>query len=206
MDELQTCDNCNQAKHWRRFRLRVSKGVQKEVTTCSDCRAKASRAETSRAAYYAKKHPPIPAGDLPKRPGYGRITHELDYQLNKHPDETYGDYLRRKESGFPYYYPKLEKQMRSHCNKRTANDRKYLRDHAHEPLSNNAYTAKQQQQGRDRAKGWIAFYDEILNHAITLLRQTGTRPPWAQLEGKGDLHRFHGIYNTKRAAWLRAKG
>jgi hypothetical protein len=190
MDDLQTCVVCGEVKDWRRFRIRVGDGTTKESNTCSICRSKAARLVS--AKQHQKNQP--------------CITPKMDYLLHRHPDESFSDYKRRKESGFPYYYSKIEKQMLTYCNKQTAMDRKYLRDHLHEPLNSRPYTAQRQITARNHARGWIGFYDEICNHAINLLRQTGTRPPWSQLEGKADLHKLYGVYDTKRARRLRDRG
>ena len=200
MSDLQVCSLCNEAKHWRRFRVARGKGLFKETSVCSTCRAKERAAEAARERYRNRVLREKLSNNQP------HITPKMDYLLHRHPDESFNDYQLRKKSGFPYYYPKIEKQMLTYCNKRTAMDRKYLRDHLHEPLHSHPYTAQQQLQARQHAKGWIAFYDEIYNHAINLLRQTGTRPPWVQLEGKADLHKLYGVYDTRRAARLRAKG
>ena len=180
-EDVIVCDTCGTEKHWRRFRLRVRAGVQKVTSTCSDCRAKQSRAATSKKI---------------------RLQKQFDKQVvlnRKH-------HQKMLDLGIDHYYPDLEDQMRTYCNKKTAMDRKYLKDNQDKPLSTNPITAAKQQQARDHAKGWIGFYDEILNHAINLLRQTGTRPPWAQLEGKSDLHRLYGVSGTKRAQRLRERG
>ena len=179
--DLIVCDSCGLSKDWRRFRLRLGNGVQKEVSTCSICRAKQSRLRTSQKIRMQKKL-------------------ERQIVLNR------TNLGKQNELGVPYYYPKIEKMMRTYVNKKTAMDRKYLRDHEHLPLHPNPYTAKKQQMAREHAKGWIGFYDELLNHSINLLRQTGTRPPWAQLEASVDLQKLYGIYDTKRAVVLRAKG
>lgn len=179
--ELITCDTCNIAKPWMRFRLRLGSGMQKEVNTCSACRQKKASADSSTRIRKKKQQE--------KQAVLNRTHHDTQLKLD-----------------VPYYYPKLERQMRSYCNSKTAMDRKYLRDHQDESLNNHSHVAAKQQQAREHAKGWIALYDEICDHAINLLRQTGTRPPWAQLEGKADLHRLHGVYDTKRAQQLRLKG
>lgn len=179
--DLIVCDSCGIAKNWRRFRLRLGGGVQKEVSTCSTCRAKQSRLQTSQKIRLQKK--------LERQIVLNRTVHE-----------------KQAELGVPYYFPKVERMIHTYANKRTAMDRKYLRDFEHEPLHPNPYTAKQQLQAREHAKGWVGFYDELLNHAINLLRQTGKRPTWAQLEASADLQKLYGIYDTKRAAVLRSKG
>lgn len=193
--DTKLCTKCNTEKHWRRFRIRVGGGLMRESDLCSTCRAKSYRAKPKPPAVLNRTN-----GNAP------RITPKMDYLLNKHDGESFKEYQIRKESGFPYYYPKLERSMRAYANKKTAMDRKYLRDNQDKPLSTQPHIAQMQRSARQHAKGWIAFYDEILSHAINLLRQTGTRPPWAQLEGKSDLHRLYGVWNTRRAQLLRERG
>lgn len=175
--EMQTCAVCGESKHWRRFRKQLGGGVMQECNTCSVCRNKQSAAKCRK-----KKQ-------VERQIVLNRTQHEEGLRL-----------------GAKYYYPQIERSMRTYVNKRTAMDRKYLRDHQDEPLSTQPHLARAQATARQHAKGWIAFYDEILNHAINLLRQTGTRPSWAQLEGKADLHRLYGVANTKRAQLLQERG
>ena len=180
-NDQKTCDTCNISKPWRRFRLRIGNVIQKETNSCSECRAKKSRAETSKKIQAQQR--------LAKRVVLNRTHHKTQLELN-----------------VPYYYPDIEKAMAAYCNTKTAMDRKYLRDNQDKPISTNPRIAQQQTTARQRAQGWIGLYDEILNHCINLLRQTGNRPPWAQMEGKADLHRLYGVHDTQRAALLRAKG
>ena len=175
--ELQTCSVCHEEKHWRRFRKQLGGGVMEETSVCSACRNKIA------AATCRKKK-------------------QFDEQVARNNVK----HQKMLELGVPYYYPEVEKAMRTYCNTKTAMDRKYLRDHQDKPLSTQPHIARVQQSARRHAKGWIGFYDEILNHAINLLRQTGQRPPWSQREGKADLHRMYGVYNTKRAQLLRYRG
>ena len=175
------CDVCLAAKPWQRFRMRLGKGVQKESTTCSDCRAKKSRFDSATKIRLKKQR-------------------DRKVVLNR------TQYQKQLELGVPHYFPDIERDMKTYCGKRTAKDRKYLRDNQDKPISINPRIAQQQTTAREHAKGWIAFYDEICEHAINLLRQTGTRPPWAQMEGSGTLHLVYGIHNTKRAQQLRDRG
>ena len=175
--ELRTCAVCGEAKSWLRFRKQLGKGIMEETDVCSVCRNRLA------AATRRKKE------QDERRVVLNRTRHEEGLRL-----------------GAKYYYPQIERSMRTYVNKRTAMDRKYLRDHQDEPLSTQPHLARAQATARQHAKGWIAFYDEILSHAINLLRQTGTRPPWAQLEGKSDLHRLYGVWNTRRAQLLRERG
>lgn len=179
--DVIVCDTCGTEKNWMRFRLRLGNGTTKEVSTCSTCRQKKASAESSKQIRLAKQ--------AQRQVVLNRTHHEKQLILN-----------------VPHYYPKIESQMRAYANKKTAMDRKYLRDHQDKPLSLKPHLAAKQQIAQEHAKGWIAFYDEILNHAINLLRQTGTRPTWAQLEGKSDLHRLYGVWNTRRAQLLRERG
>ena len=175
--EMQTCAVCGEDKSWLRFRKQLGGGLMESSSICSTCRNRLAAAKCRKKKQFEQQVV------------LNRTNHE--YQIaNK----------------IPNYYPKLERAMRTYCNKKTAMDRKYLRDHQDEPLSHRADLARAQATARQRAKGWIAFYDEILNHAINLLRQTGTRPSWAQLEGKADLHRLYGLSDTKRAQLLRERG
>lgn len=211
MSGLQTCTQCHQAKPWQRFRIRVGNGTTKESNLCSDCRSAITRAAAAKRAHEQKRlerqlvllrtGKSLPSGA--KKPV---ITPKMEYLLNRNDGESFKDYQRRKELGYPYYYPKVEKMLRTYANKQTAMDRKYLRDNEHLPLHPRPYTAQQQRTAREHAKGWIGFYDDLLNHAINLLRQTGKRPTWAQLEASADLQKLYGIYDTKRAAVLRSKG
>lgn len=179
--DIIVCDTCGSSLSWERFRLRLGGGRTKEVSTCSTCRAKQSRAASCKVVQKKKQ--------AQKQVVLNRTHHEYQTQNN-----------------IPYYLPKIEQQIRAYANKKTAKDRQYLRDHQHQPLSHVPYTAQQQLQAQQHAKGWIGLYDELADHAINLLRQTGTRPPWAQLEGKADLHRLYGVYDTKRARLLRERG
>lgn len=176
-----TCDTCGTAKPWQRFRLRLGNGTQKEVTTCSICRQKKASAESSKKIRLAKQK-------------------DRKLVLNRTNDDL------RRLLDVPYFYPEIEDAMRSYCNQKTAMDRKYLRDHQDKPLSTLTRVANKQRQAREHAQGWIRFYEDICEHATNLLRQTGTRPPWAQMEGKADLHHLYGIYHTKRAQLLRDRG
>ena len=171
------CAQCCEAKPWRRFRVSNGKGVMREVNICSTCRNKNASTKCRKAKQL-----------------------ERQLVLNRTHHQT------KIDNNYPFYYPDLERKMRSYCKKKTAMDRKYLNDHQHEPLSTRPHLAAKQLQAREHAKGWIALYDEICEHAINLLRQTDNRPPWVQLEGKADLHRLHGVYDTKRAQLLRLKG
>ena len=175
--ELQTCSVCHESKHWRRFRKQLGGGMMEETSVCSTCRNKIAAAKCRKKKQF---------DDQVAR---NNVEHQKMLELN-----------------VPYYYPEIEKMMRAYCNKRTAMDRKYLRDNQDKPLSMQPHIARVQQSARRHAKGWIALYDDILNHAINLLRQTGVRPPWSQMEGKPDLHRMYGVYNTKRAQLLRNRG
>lgn len=175
--EMQTCSVCHEEKHWRRFRKQLGQGVMEETTVCSTCRNKLSAAARRKQEQFEK------------RVVLNRTRHEAGLQL-----------------GAKYYYPELEQQIKAYANHKTAMDRKYLRDHQDKPLSTRPHLAQKQLLAQQHAKGWIGLYDELADHAINLLRQTGTRPPWAQLEGKADLHRLYGVYDTKRARLLRDKG
>lgn len=175
--ELQTCSVCHESKHWRRFRKQLGGGIMQETSICSTCRNKLAA-----AAIRKKKK-------QDKQVVLNRTQHEEGVRL-----------------GAKHYFPKIEKAIRTYANKKTAMDRKYLRDHQDAPLSHRPDLAQKQLLARQHAKGWIALYDELVEHSINLLRQTGTRPPWAQLEGKSDLHRLYGVYNTKRAQLLRERG
>ena len=175
------CDTCKIPKDWQRFRLRLGNGTTKEVSTCSACRQKLASAESSKKIRLQKQ--------AARQLVLNRTNHEKQLELS-----------------VPYYFPKIEQQIRSYANKKTAMDRKYLRDHQDEPLSIRPHLAQKQLAAREHAKGWISLYDELVEHSINLLRQTGTRPSWAQLEGKPDLHRLHGVYDTKRSQLLRDIG
>lgn len=179
--DVIVCDRCNSAKSWKRFRIRVGDGTTKPSTTCSTCRTAIAQAAASAKARLAKKQ-----------------TKQL--VLNR------TTAAKKERLAVEHYYPDIERQMEVYCNKKTAMDRKYLRDHQHTPLSLTPHIAQKQQTARDHAKGWIAFYDDICNHAINLLRTTGTRPPWAQLEGSADLQLLYGVYRTRRAQQLRERG
>ena len=148
-----------------------------ETTICSTCRNKLAAASCRKQKQFEKQVV------------LNRTNHEHQIANN-----------------IPHYFPKLERAIRTYANKKTAMDRKYLRDHQDQPLSHRPDLARKQLTARQHAKGWIALYDELAEHSINLLRQTGTRPPWAQLEGKSDLHRLYGVYNTQRARLLREKG
>lgn len=181
MEDLLICDTCNTPKNWMRFRLRQGNGTTKEVSTCSTCRQKKASIESGKKNRLVKQ--------AQKQLVLNRTNHEKQLAL-----------------GVPHYYPQIEADMKSYCNKKTAMDRKYLRDHQHIPLSTQPHLAEKQLLAEQHAKGWIAFYDEICEHAINLLRQTGKRPPWVQMEGSGTLQLVHGVYRTKRAELLRMKG
>lgn len=175
--EMQTCAVCGEVKSWLRFRKQLGKGIMEETDVCSVCRNRLA------AATRRKKE------QVERRVVLNRTRHEEGLRL-----------------GAKFYYPELEQQIRSYANHKTAMDRKYLRDHQDKPLSPRPHLAEKQLLAQQHAKGWIALYDELVEHSINLLRQTGTRPPWAQLEGKADLHRLYGVYDTKRARLLRERG
>ena len=179
--DVIVCVRCGAAKPWQRFRVRVGDGTTKESNLCSSCRTAITQAEASKRCRLRKQ--------VEKQAVLNRTTLE-----------------KQTELGIPYYYPKIEKMMQTYAKTRTSKDRSYLKAHQHEPLHPNPYTAKQQLQAREHAKGWIGFYDELLSHSINLLRQTGKRPTWAQLEASADLQKLYGVYDTKRAQQLRAKG
>jgi len=176
MDKI-ICASCNEEKPWQRFRVRRGDGTCKESIFCSVCRNKLAAAAIRQKKKSAKQ-----------------------VVLNRTHQQA------RLKVGYPHYHPDIEQDMKVYCNKKTAMDRKYLRDHQHTPLSLTPHIAHKQQLARDHAKGWIAFYDDICNHAINLLRTTGTRPPWAQLEGSADLQLLYGVYRTRRAQLLRERG
>jgi hypothetical protein len=98
-----------------------------------------------------------------------------------------------------------EKVVRSYCNKRTAMDRKYLRDTGGQPTATHQHNVDAQQLAILHANNWINFYGEISKHMINLLQTTGTRPPFYLLEGDPQLQTYHGVYDTKRAQRLRHK-
>ncbi len=175
--DLHTCVVCSEAKHWRRFRVRKGDGVFAESDTCSVCRNRQSAAQS-----YQKKK-------LVNKVVLNRTVHDKQLEL-----------------GVPHYYPDVERKMWAYCNKQTAMDRKYLRDVQEMPPTHSDYMTAKRKVAIDNARGWVAFYNEICEHAINLLRQTGKRPPFAQMEGSGTLQLLHGIYNTKRAAKLRERG
>lgn len=200
MEDLKTCKTCGVAHHWRRFRVRLGGGVFKESDDCVGCRSNKARLAYGKAKREAQKLAVL------NRTAEPIIKPRMQYLLNRHADESFSDFMLRMQAGYPYYYPKVERAMKAYCNKKTAMDRKYLRDNEHLPLSYRPHIAHKQQTARDHAKGWIGFYEEICNHAINLLRATGTRPPWALMEGKGDLHKMYGVFDTRRAQLLRKKG
>ena len=177
MADTQNCVVCHEEKHWRRFRMRNNNGTYRESDTCSTCRAKAANRITSKIANRKKKA-----------------------VLNR----TKHDAIVAQ--GAKHVYPEVEKMIHTYCNKRTSMDRKYLRDVQEAPQVKTDYLVAKRKAAIAHAHGWIGFYEDIRNHAINLLRQTGTRPPFAQLEGSPDAQRFHGIYNTKRAQQLRDRG
>ena len=176
-NDVIVCVCCNEEKPWTRFRSWKSVGVFEMSDTCSVCRNRQSASQS-----YHKKKP----------------SRQVVLNRTRH--------AKQLELGVPHYFPDIEKDMKAYCNKRTAMDRKYLRDNQDKPLNNVPSIALKQTTARERAKGWVAFYDEICEHAINLLRQTGKRPPFAQMEGSGTLQLVHGLYNTKRAAKLRERG
>lgn len=176
--DTKVCDKCGIVNHWRRFRIRLGNGMMRESDTCSNCRAKEIRARSANECAKKKRAQKIVSTNI--------ATHQ-----------------KKLELGYPYYYPEIEKMMRSYCNRKTAMDRKYLRDMADYKPNANLRIRKQQEEAIKHAKGWIGFYDEILEHALNLLRQTGQRPSWAALEKSGDLQRLYGVANTRRASHLR---
>ena len=174
MSDTKICAVCHEEKHWRRFRPRNNDGTYRESDTCSTCRTKAANRITSKRSNRKKKA-----------------------VLNR----TKHDAILAQ--GGVFTYPKVEKAIRTYCNKQTAMDRKYLRDVQEMPKVHSDYLVHKRKVAIAHAHGWIGFYEDICNHAISLLRKTGTRPPFAQMEESADLQKFHGVYNTKRAQRLR---
>ena len=174
MSDTQNCVVCHEEKHWRRFRIRNNDGTYRESDTCVTCRTKASNRITSKKANRKKK---------------------AVLNRTKH-DAIIAD-------GAKHAYPKVEKMIHTYCNNRIAVDKKYLRDVVNMPPVHGEYLIEKRKVAIAHAHGWIGFYEDIRNHAINLLRQTGTRPPFAQMEESSDLQKFHGVYYTKRAGRLR---
>lgn len=98
------------------------------------------------------------------------------------------------------------KTIRSYASRRTAWDRKYLRDVTKYGLSDQQFQRDQQQIAITRANGWINFYSDISNHAINILQETGTHPHLHKLEADPHLQKLYGVYDTKRAQRLRYLG
>lgn len=174
IQEEVVCQICNTSKHWRRFRVRIGGGSFMESPYCSECRNRLASAATRK-----KKK-------LEKQVVLNRTLHEEALQKD-----------------YPHHFPKHERAIRAYCNRKTAMDRKYLRDHQHLPAHPNPRIHKQRQLAIKHAKGWIALYDDICNHAINLLRQSGARPSFAAMEKSADLQKLYGVWNTKRASRLR---
>lgn len=174
MSDTKICVVCHEEKHWRRFRPRNNDGTYRESDTCSTCRSKAANRITSKRSNRKKK---------------------AVLNRTKH-DEILAQ-------GGVFTYPKIEKAIRTYCNKQTAMDRKYLRDVQEMPPVHGEYLTRKRKVAIAHAHGWVGFYEDICKHSISLLRKTGTRPPFAQMEESADLQKFHGIYNTKRARRLR---
>lgn len=95
------------------------------------------------------------------------------------------------------------KSVRSYCNKKTAMDRKYLRD---TPEPNNSlppFQRTQQLLAIQQANGWINFYSDISKHVINVLQETGTRLPITKLESDPHLQKLYGVFDSRRAQRLR---
>lgn len=174
MCDTQKCVVCHEEKHWRRFRPRNNDGTYRESDTCSTCRSRIANAKT-----------------------YKKNKAQKQVVLNR------TNHQRMLELGVDHYYPSVEKAIRTYCNKRTAMDRKYLRDVQNKKAAPTHYLQEQRRIAIAHAQGWIAFYGDIEKHAIQLLRTTGTRPPFAQMEESSDLQKLYGLYNTRRAQRLR---
>lgn len=105
--------------------------------------------------------------------------------------------------------PKLKKQIkaiRSYVNKKTAMDRKYLRDTPTPATNLPDFQREQQLLAIHQSNNWINFYSDISKHVINILQITGTSLSLTQLESDPHLQRTHGVYDTKRAQRLRYNG
>jgi len=95
------------------------------------------------------------------------------------------------------------KAVRSYCNKKTAMDRKYLRDTPNPSTHLPDFQREQQRIAIQQANNWINFYSDISNHVINILQETGQLIPIYKLEADTHLQKLFGIYDTKRAQRLR---
>lgn len=178
MIDTMQCSVCGCNTHWRRFRVRNGDGTYQESDTCSTCRTKISNRKSAAVSNAKRK--------LTKRVVLNRTRHDKSLQEN-----------------IGHFYPDIEQSIRSYCNRQTAMDRKYLRDVANMKPCANEYLMQKRRTAVERAKGWIAFYDDIAKHSIQLLRATGMRPSIRSMEQSSDAQLLYGLQNTKRARRLR---